>query len=145
MRSSRGFEAVGSVARGGTLLIRSGPASDPNRKHLYVVMTDAHGPARQVLMVPICSVRPKVPHDPTCLLAADEHPFIKHESYVAYDRCDQRHVVDVEKLVANGFFIPKEPMPEAVLDRIVEGLRKSPRAKPFAREFLQDWEKARRP
>lgn len=91
------------VVRGATVLVPSGPARDPQRMHLCVLLTDSHGPGQQILMVPINSVKPARPHDSTCLLAAGDNPFIKHESYVAYDRCRVEHTVHVEKLIASGF------------------------------------------
>ncbi len=76
--------------RRATLLIPSGPAHDPDRKHLFIVLTD---PAQVLeytekysLLVGVASVQTDLPHDPTCLLDAGDHEFIRHKSYVHYAR-----------------------------------------------------------
>ena len=70
--------------RGKTLLIPSGTRKDPNKKHLFVVTTDACN-SNQHLLVPICSIVANRHHDPACELKAGEHPFLAHDSYVAYN------------------------------------------------------------
>ena len=64
--------------RRATLLIPSGPRTDPNRKHLFILLTDPTVDAAGrsfVLMVSLSTVRAGVPHDPTCILYAGDHPF----------------------------------------------------------------------
>ncbi len=69
-----------------TLLIPSGPVNDPDRKHLFVLLTDPiEAPdfnGKQVLLVNIASVPKSLPYDSTCILQPGVHRFIKHESYV---------------------------------------------------------------
>jgi hypothetical protein len=72
-----------------TLLIPSGPAIDPDRKHLFVLLTDpieALGfDGKQVLLVNIASVPNGLPYDSTCILQPGEYRFIKHESYSTFN------------------------------------------------------------
>lgn len=75
-----------TIAKKGTLLIVSGPAHDPDRKHLHVVCNDPDADGN-VLIVGICSVT-MAPHDTTCILQAHEHDFLRHPSYVLYARAD---------------------------------------------------------
>jgi hypothetical protein len=68
-----------------TLLIPSGAAIDPDRKHLFVLLTDpieASGfEGKQVLLVNIATVPNdlnNLPYDSTCIIQPGEHRFIKH-------------------------------------------------------------------
>lgn len=71
-----------------TLLICSGPPNDPNRKHLFIILTNPiciNGcTEKSVLLVSICSVSNDRYYDKTCLLSIGDHEFIKHESYINY-------------------------------------------------------------
>lgn len=126
------------VKPGATLLYPSGPADDPRRNHLFVVMTPPSGPAKQVLIVPVCS---KHEHsDPTCVIKTGEHPFIRHDSVVEYRRA--RVDVTAEQLmrgVGKKELVPKEPISEALFARIRAGFQQSRFVKPFARQFLKDY------
>lgn len=69
-------------ARGATYHIPgTGPSHDPNRGHLWVVLTDTCQNGLN-LLVPIATQRAKP--DRTCLLGLGDHPFITHPSYVLY-------------------------------------------------------------
>ncbi|EQD77028.1 hypothetical protein B1B_01297 [mine drainage metagenome] len=129
-----------------TVLYTSGTAADPDRKHLFVLLTDPSGPAQHVLMAPVCSVDPdpKAFRDDTCLLAAGDHPFIKHDSYIAYAKCRVVAASDLVKHTESGYVIEKKPASDALVARIVAGLRKSKFTKPFARDFYQDYEQSLR-
>ncbi|MGA9367236.1 MAG: hypothetical protein WBV35_07245, partial [Steroidobacteraceae bacterium] len=126
--------------RGGAVLLPSGPPKDVTRKHLFVLLTDPHGPGKRVLMAPICSVPKDTPYDDTCLIAAAEHPFIKHDSYVPYSRCRDESVVDLQKHAERGYLTEMDPASAALLQRIIAGLSKSKFARPYARSFLRDFE-----
>lgn len=93
-------------------------------------------------MVPICSVKPNMPHDTTCLVAAGDHPFLQHASYVAYSKCRIEAAADVAKLVNSGYFVVKEQASEALVARIVGALPGSKFIKPFARDFYRDYEQS---
>ncbi|ROT94033.1 hypothetical protein EB810_13185 [Altererythrobacter sp. FM1] len=71
-----------NLFRRGTLLMPSGPANDPWRKHLHIICTDPDEEGRQ-LLVPICSIRNDF-YDRTCELWAGAHSTVHHPSYVAY-------------------------------------------------------------
>lgn len=59
----------------------TGPAHDPERGHLFIILTDSCS-AGMNLLVPVCSAGSKP--DTTCLLGAGDHPFLKRKSFVAY-------------------------------------------------------------
>ncbi len=85
-----------TIAKKGTLLIVSGPAHDPDRKHLHVVCNDPDADGN-VLIVGVCSVTDAA-HDTTCILQEHEHDFLRHPSYVLYARAN---VISTDAL-ANG-------------------------------------------
>jgi hypothetical protein len=93
-------------------------------------------------MAPICSVKPNVPHDPTCLVSPEDHPFLQHASYVAYSKCRIEAAADVAKLVSSGYFTVKEPASEALVARIAGAIPSSKFIKPFARDFYRDYEQS---
>jgi len=77
-------DQVFAPVRRATLLIPgTGPAHDPARAHLFVILTDPC-PNGMVLVVPVC--RAVRGYDNTCILGAGDHPFFKQKSYVAYYR-----------------------------------------------------------
>src|ERR1700754_369328 len=69
---------------GATLLVPSG-----EKKHLHVVVlgpvaVQDYGSAPQIALVSITTKYPGVPFDPACEVAAGEHDFVRHDSWVAY-------------------------------------------------------------
>ena len=73
--------------RRATLLIPSGPASDPTRKHLHIVLNDPYPDPTgtpKVLVVSVSSIPPNNIYDPSCTIFPGEHPFVVVPSYVSY-------------------------------------------------------------
>lgn len=108
-----------------TLLVPSGPSHDSGRKHLFVLLTNPHDDGRGVrhnLMAPLASYRPEKRHDPTCILHRGDHPFIRHDSYVAYRLMRLEPSDVILQQVKAGLLIPKEVMPEAAFRLICQGV-----------------------
>lgn len=111
-----------------TLLIPSGPQGDQDRKHLFILLTDPHADEAGkscILMVSLSTVRPGMPHDPTCILYAGDHSFVKHDSYVVYQKARLEEADKVLRGVKNGQLVPQAPMDGAVFARICKGLEDS--------------------
>ena len=111
-----------------TLLIPSGPGGDEDRKHLFILLTDPWGDESgktSVLMVSLSTVRKGVPHDPTCVLYPGDHPFVKHDSYVVYQKARIEETDKILRGVKSGQLIPQVPMDGAVYTRICKGLEES--------------------
>ena len=112
---------------GATLLIRSGQGN-----HLFVALNDprpfdGYGSALCLALVNFSSVpKPPAPFDNTCVLAAGCHPFVQHDSYVYYRHTRIEQERDVLQRLAQGVYIPHEPVTAAVLARIRAGLLQSP-------------------
>ena len=111
-----------------TLLIPSGPQGDQNRKHLFILLTDPQDDEagkKCVLMVSLSTVRQGVPHDPTCILYAGDHPFVKHDSYVVYQKARLEEADKVLRGVKSGQLVAHDPMDGAVFARMCKGLEES--------------------
>ena len=111
-----------------TLLIPSGPESDKDRKHLFILLNDPHDDESGkacVLMVSLSTVRQGVPHDPACILYAGDHAFVKHDSYVVYQKARIEEADKVLRGVKIGQLVPQAPMDGAVFARICKGLEES--------------------
>jgi hypothetical protein len=123
--------------RRATLTYPSGPPTDIHRHHLFILLTDPHGPAEQVLMVSCCSVPANNPCDTTTILAVGDHEFIKHASYVAFAKCRTEPASKLIAGVASGQFVDKGLCSEEVFAKIIAGLYASDYVKPFATEFYE--------
>ena len=111
-----------------TLLIPSGPESDKDRKHLFILLNDPHDDESGkscVLMVSLSTVRQGVPHDPACILYAGDHAFVKNDSYVVYQKARIEEADKVLRGVKSGQLVPQAPMNGAVFARICKGLEES--------------------
>lgn len=114
--------------RRGTILIPSGPSHDPDRKHLFIVLTDPSPTAADVLMVNVSSLRPG--HDPACQLYAGDHPFIKRDSFIEYALARIELAQAIENGVTKRALIPHADLDGAIFARVCHGLTVSRFAKP---------------
>lgn len=111
-----------------TLLVPSGPDNDPDRKHLFILLTDpadAETGDRAVLMVSLSSIKPGLPHDPACRVYPGDHPFVKRDSFVVYQKARIEEAYKVLRGVKDGKLVPHDPMDSAVFARICKGLEDS--------------------
>lgn len=111
-----------------TLLIPSGPTGDPDRKHLFILLTDPHDDeagTKAVLMVSLSTVRVGMPHDPTCLLYPGDHPFVKNNSFVVYQKARLLEADKVLRGVKSGELVPQDPMDGMIFSRICKGFEVS--------------------
>ena len=109
-----------------TLLVPSGPDSDPDCKHLFIVLTAPNAIDLSVLKVGVSSVPSTGNHDPTCELFRGDHPFIRHPSYIRYR---DAVIIEAQKLidgVASGALIAKDPLSDDIMARVVYGIETSP-------------------
>lgn len=126
-----------TVVRRATLLFPSPSARDKDGKHLFIILTDPCGPANQVLMVGVATLRDKG-CDTTCVLKPGAHEFIKVESYIAYSFCRVEFADKLTAGVQKGAFVGKELLDEEIFGRVLTGLRKSRSTKPFAIQFIDE-------
>ncbi len=115
--------------RRASILIPSGPEGDQERKHLFILLTDPYKNINMddswILMVSLSTIRTGVPHDPTCILYVGDHPFIKHESYVFYQKARLENADKILRGIKSGQLIPQDPIDRSVFARVCKGLQES--------------------
>lgn len=125
--------------RRATLLIPSGPAHDPSRHHLHIVLNDpvanAAGQVR-VVIVSLTGIPASQVYDPSCTLFPGEHPFVVKHSYVLYRNAMFADPSDLEARVQRQEFVAKPLIDEKVFAHIVAGLRDSPYTTPAILAFF---------
>jgi len=123
-----------------TLLVPSGPQSEPNRKHLFVVLTDpadAGAGVKALLMVSLSSIKPGLPYDPSCILYPGDHPFVTRQSFVLYQKARIEEADKVLRGVKSGKLVAQDPMDSAVFARICKGLEDSRLTPPKVLSFYR--------
>ncbi|HET6843927.1 MAG TPA: hypothetical protein VFK06_19960 [Candidatus Angelobacter sp.] len=93
-------------------------ADDDEELHLWIVITSpAEG---EVVTVSVTTRRKK--SESLVLLKQGDHPFIVHDSVVAYSYARIRAVDDIETAFLNGTAKRREPVSQELLARIKTGL-----------------------
>ena len=118
---------------GATLLMPSGNQGD----HLFVVLNNpktfpGYGPNPCIVLVNLSTMYPEAAHDPTCILQAGCHRFVKKDSYVRYRSARIESVTQLSAGVRQGLFRPHDPVSAEILALMRTGLHASPFTK---REF----------
>jgi hypothetical protein len=111
-------------ARAKTLLIPSGTERDPNKKHLFVILTDACRDG-QHLLVSLSRVKEGVHYDTACVFEPGEHAFVRERSFAAYRLARIESAQHLIRCVDSWYFTPKEDMPLPLLQRMCDGLERS--------------------
>jgi len=125
--------------RQATLLIPSGPPTDPDKKHLFVICTK-QSPDKELLLVSIS--RWKATYcDSTCLLGAGDHPFIKSKSFVEYRKARIETTSTITAGIKQGVFFPKDTMDGKVFAQIMAGFEDSLFTPGKVLKFLTDSKK----
>jgi len=134
------------VTRRATVLVPSGTPERPDLKHLYILLNDPSGKEKLVLIVSISTVYPDRYYDPTCLLWAGDHSFIRTKSFVMYSMARLETVKTLENGVAKRELVPKEPMSAEVFARICQGVLDSKRTPAGLKQFFKPiWDKYKSP
>jgi hypothetical protein len=103
----------------GESFVNLSPQSPP---HLWIVISK-EGPGGFV----VANLTSRVPGcDETCVVKVGEHPWVRHDSVIAYARAQllSRQAIDVLKKL--GCYAPKEPVSAQLLLRIQRGALESP-------------------
>lgn len=101
---------------GDTFLLTGGRVPTP---HLWVILWGPAGAANACLAVFLTTLRPH--SDKTLILAAGDHPFIRHPTAVSYRDVQRFTEERLSELVAHGTAKPRQPMDPAVLELLRAG------------------------
>jgi hypothetical protein len=104
-----------------TLLMPSGPRDDPERLHLWVVLTDPCALEANII-VSLCTLHQDRYHDPSCVLEAGEHRRIKVRSWANYRLARAVHSNNLVKGEAAWLYRIDAPVSDAVYERLCAGL-----------------------
>jgi len=125
--------------RGKTYLAPTSNETNPDIKHrhLFIVLTDPSEDG-MVVTVGISTVRDSTPDDElTCMLNKDDHPFIRHTSYVDYKRARVEPASLVESKFAQKIIRPMDDLDDDVLRKVCSGLLKSKKVRLRIQEFYE--------
>jgi hypothetical protein len=134
--------------RRATLLVPSGPAHDPDQKHLFILLTD---PAQVLdyeckhsLLVGVTTIHAGMPHDTACELHAGDHQFIKHKSFVFYAEARIEASQKLVDGVKRGVFSHQGMLAEDIFARVCHGPTVSRSTTPKVLAFYEAVAKAAR-
>lgn len=94
---------------------------DEENFHLWIVIT----PPSAGEVVTVCVVTTTKRSERLVLLNVGDHPFIKHDSVIAYIYSKIRTVTDIEAALLSKAAKPREPVSEQLLRRARAGLMDS--------------------
>ncbi len=94
-------------------------------RHLWIILSD---PARDAENVVLVSLTTLAPHkDQACLVPRGSHPWVTHDSCVAYDFARVVSLADLTALKNSGKIRFQEPLAPALLGRIRQSAADSTR------------------
>lgn len=109
--------------------------------HLWIVITPPS--EGEVVTVSVTTRRKR--SETLVILQAGDHPFIQHESVIAYSYSRIRMVQDIQTAIENGSAKRREPVSQALLERVRAGLIDSDftpnGVRHFYKEVMRDLER----
>jgi len=104
------------------MLMPSGTYHDPNRKHLFIVCTDAC-PNKNHLVVCITGWTNDLCDGTTRICPADKvHKFITKDSYIFYRKARIESAAALSRGVDEGTFVLQDPISEAFRQKVLAGI-----------------------
>lgn len=119
-----------------TLLIPSGPPRDPDRNHLWVVLTDPC-PAEANLIISISSVKAGHFYDPACVIDAGAHRRITVQSWAVYKLCRAVHSVSLIKGEAAWLYRADDPVSDKLFEQLCKGVHETEHIAPRLRRYFE--------
>ncbi len=113
---------MSSIVAQNTILV---PIPSEMCQHLFIVLTNPEGKPPVVIMVNITTRRPT--SDCTVVLTPGEHPFVRHESVIAFEHGDFFPVSKLENGLATGQLRKYSNINDNLFGMIKRGLLTSPR------------------
>lgn len=118
------------------LFVPSGPQGD----HLFTIICGPKNIATATrpewLSASVCSVKPGVPFDGSCVLQVGDHPFFSKQSYVSYSQLRVDFEDDLKQKMASGYFHVTNSASLALVNKMLNGMGMSRRV---PRHIRPDW------
>lgn len=102
--------------------------------HLWIVIT----PPIEGEVVTVCVTTKRKRSETLVVLRAGDHPFVVHDSVVAYNYSTIRLVDDIEAALLTGAAKKREPIASAILQRVQVGLLDSDRTPNGVLRYYKD-------
>lgn len=115
------------IAAGDALLIPSGPQGH----HLFIVLNapgllPGYGAIEHCVLANISSIKPGIPHDPSCLVAPGMHPFVTSPSFIYYRGIRVETAAHLRRCIESGVFsLRPPPFAPAFVEQIKAGFHTS--------------------
>lgn len=87
--------------------------------HLWFVASDVARDSERIVVANFTSKRAN--SDLSCELGRDDHPWIRHETVVAYGRSRILSLSDLVAATQSGFLEKRTPLPTLTLDKVMLG------------------------
>lgn len=112
----------------------TGTDDDEDDYHLWIIVT----PPNLGEVVTVCVVTAHKRSERLVVLNAGDHPFIKHESVIAYRWSKIRLVDDLEAALSTGAAKKREPLSAAILKKAQSCLLESDFTPNGVRQYFKD-------
>ncbi len=106
----------------------------PDDKHLYIILSDPSLDSSKIYVVNFTSWKSLA--DPSCIVCAGEHPFVKRKTWVYYRNPRMESAATMKIRFDTREFIPREPVSGSLLARILAGAASSKRVPADCRKLL---------
>lgn len=122
----------------GSILLLSG-----SKEHIYFICNNPVFYPRLTkdcfLAVNLTSIGSGFEIDSACILNTGDHPFVKHPSYIFYQRAQIFGVDTVTRQVISGDIRTHQPCDGEIFLRILNGFSVSPYTKPIIKSYYQKY------
>jgi hypothetical protein len=105
-------------------------------RHLWVILSDPAQDDQKVVLVSITTLEPH--KDQACLIPRGSHPWVTHDSCVAYDFARMVKLADLFALKDSGKIQLQEPLAATLLKKIQQSTAQSTRCPMRFAEVLID-------
>ena len=90
-------------------------------RHLHVVLSHPTDSDKVVVLVMVSTYDEDYKNDTCVLRPSDGHPFIKHYSYVVYEKAVLYPIAKLQALEKSGEIKPMAPFSSETLEKILKG------------------------
>ena len=103
--------------------------------HLHIIVSDPDQDG-YVIVVSVSTIYRFA--DRTVILRPGDHPWVKHESYIAYNFARLKKLAEIEARIARLPGMTKDPCTEALLKRVQGGLLESEQTENGVKHFFRE-------